>query len=386
MHKLHTLSILSLSLLIIMTGSTVSPALGKIQAAFPEQSPDLIKMIITIPSLVLIPFNLLSGKISQKISHKTLVSLGIGLYLLGGVGAAFCGHIYSLLLFRSILGAGIGLLLPLSASLIGTFFKGEDRKKMMGYSNAIANFGSILASLLSGFIALYHWRYIFFIYLSAIPVGLLALTHLPEAPKSKTISHQAHYINGKVLLLSLVSFILNIGFYSVIINLALFLENENLGTSSTAGIATAILTLAGFISGFMLHRVTRILSKLTVPTFIGIMGVGFTVISLPLYLTMVYIGVFLIGFGFGILKPLLFLKVTNITEKNYQAFSLSIVLSAFYLGKFASPIVLRYVRELYCTECLRFQFSFIGICFFMACLAAVGYGIYKRYKIKYNSS
>jgi len=59
MHRaLMKAAILSISLLTVMASAAVSPALARIRQAFSGVDITLIKLALTLPSLVIIPFSL----------------------------------------------------------------------------------------------------------------------------------------------------------------------------------------------------------------------------------------------------------------------------------------------------------------------------------------
>src|SRR5699024_6193294 len=65
---------------------------------------------------------------------------------------------------RVFLGAGVGLVMPLSMSLINDYFKGKERTQMMGYNSAFSNSGGIITMLLAGWLATFGWRTPFTVY------------------------------------------------------------------------------------------------------------------------------------------------------------------------------------------------------------------------------
>lgn len=46
-----------------MAGAAISPAIASIAGAFPNASTDVIKLIVTLPPLMVIPFALISGRL-----------------------------------------------------------------------------------------------------------------------------------------------------------------------------------------------------------------------------------------------------------------------------------------------------------------------------------
>ena len=66
------ISLLSISLLAIMAGAAVATGLGEIAKAFPGESQTMIKLILSVPPLFIIPFSILSGILSSRMSKKKL--------------------------------------------------------------------------------------------------------------------------------------------------------------------------------------------------------------------------------------------------------------------------------------------------------------------------
>ena len=63
-------SILSLSLLTVMAGAAVAPALGVIQAYFSGTSQTVVQLIISIPALFIVITNLCFPALSRRFSTK----------------------------------------------------------------------------------------------------------------------------------------------------------------------------------------------------------------------------------------------------------------------------------------------------------------------------
>lgn len=132
-------TIISIAMATVIAGAAISPALGLIAANFPETNPTYIKLVLTAPSLLIIPFSFLSSYLTKKIAKRSVVLIGLAIYVFSGVGAQFTNTIGLLLLFRFILGAGVGLVMPLSFTLISDYFQGREQTEMMGYNTAFSN-------------------------------------------------------------------------------------------------------------------------------------------------------------------------------------------------------------------------------------------------------
>lgn len=220
------LAILSLSLLTIMAAAAVSPALAKIKAAFPDVGRTVIKLTLTLPALLIIPFSLISGWLVAKWTPRKVLITGLIIFCVGGIGGGFTSTITQLLIFRAILGIGVGLIMPLSTSLIADFFEGEERTKMMGLSGAVSHFGGVIFLMLSGWLACFSWRHAFAVYGLGLISLVLVLGWLPEWQKKQAHGGSAFRLPGTVWFCAFLGSLMMIAFYAVPTNLAMFIEDE----------------------------------------------------------------------------------------------------------------------------------------------------------------
>src|SRR5699024_2158107 len=161
-NKMLKPTIISISMATVMAGAAISPALGLIADAFPEASPTTIKLILTAPSLMIIPFSFLSSYLTTKFTKRTIIMIGLMIYLLGGIGPQIVSSIVPLLALRLILGAGVGLVMPLSLSRIDDSGTGNERSRVRGYNSGFSNRGGVVAMLLAGWLATVRWGIPFF--------------------------------------------------------------------------------------------------------------------------------------------------------------------------------------------------------------------------------
>jgi len=221
-------TILSVSLLTIMASAAVAPALGKIRLAFPAASDTLIKLVLTLPPLFIVPFSLLSGWLTKRIRKKTIMITGLLIYLFAGCGGGFAKSIGQLLFIRALLGIGVGLIMPLSTTLVGDFFKGEARSKMIGFATSIQNLGGVIFQIVAGYLAVMSWRYSFGVYGLALFILILIVFFLPEPERVQL--GEVHRVKSRLPLgvyICAVLCVLNmIVFFSVPTNMAILLETE----------------------------------------------------------------------------------------------------------------------------------------------------------------
>lgn len=99
--KMLTSTLLSMSLLTVMAGAAIAPALGIIKEHFEAYPQILIQLIVSIPALFIIITNLFFLEISKHFRTRSIAICGLLLYVLSGVGY-FIDNIYALLIMESI--------------------------------------------------------------------------------------------------------------------------------------------------------------------------------------------------------------------------------------------------------------------------------------------
>ena len=158
------LAIWSVSAVASLPGLAVSPILGDMNRIFPHATDLEIQMLTSLPSLLVIPFVLLSGKISERRNKFTLLATGLALFFLSGVACLFAGSMTELIVISSLLGVGAGMVIPLSTGLVVDYFTGDYRVRQLGYSSAINNLTLVLATALAGYLANIEWHLPFLVY------------------------------------------------------------------------------------------------------------------------------------------------------------------------------------------------------------------------------
>lgn len=361
MYKLKA-SILSIALLIIMAGAAVSPVLADINMHFAEADPQLVRMIITLPALMIVPFSFLTGALAKKYSKKHLALIGLTGYLVGGLGGGLADSIIIILLFRALLGACVGILSPLANSLIADYFFDAERTKMMGYSAAANNLGAGLATVTAGLLATYHWRYAFSIYGIAFISLLLVLFFLPkQSDRNETLDEEyqmalATKTRKGLLKWALFTFLMIIIFFSIPTHLDFFIFAEGLGTSATTGWLMGLLTAISFITGIFFQRMAAILRDKTALAAFLLFFLGFSILSFSSNLLFISTAIFFTGLSMGILIPLIMDSVTKEVRAKDTIFALAVINFSLYLGQFISPLIPGSIEIITGTSFIRFPF------------------------------
>lgn len=106
---------------------------------------------------------------------------------------------------------------------------------------------------------------------------------------------------------------------------------------------------------------------------LAVMGIGFGVISLSYSLPLILIGVLFVGFGQGVLFPIINVKVLGNVSPTISDKVISIVSSMIFVGQFISPVVLQFVGELFSRPMIRFEYAVLAISLIISVLGMIVY-------------
>lgn len=352
------IAILSLSALTMMAGGAVAPALGNIAAHFPDASPLLIQLIVSLPSLGIIFTSFFFTRVAAHFTIRTLICLALVFYIISGCGAGLADNIYAVLLCRGLLGVTIGFIMPLSVGLIPYFFNREEQVALLGRSSAMNNLGGIVAMSISGILAAMSWRYSFGIYGFAVIPLILCFLYLPnqECPRKSTTSQKGDAMRPVPLYIAM--FTLMVLLIAFVANFSMVCAKDQLLPASVVGIVMATDGLLGFLVGSNFKRIHGLLGRHAIVIAGLLVTLGFVCLSLAYSPAFVILSIVIFGTGRGILIPLLNIKLTFTVDKEYATTAMSRMSAALYAGQFFSPLIIMQVYHMVGSTDIRFPYHF----------------------------
>ena len=127
MPLISLIALLSISLTVNLPGLAVSPIMGKLKEMWPDAPELQIQLLTVLPNLVTIPFILCAGKICNQKNQMFILGIGLAIFTLTGIIYFFANQLIDLILLGCLLGVGVGLVIPLAASLVSQYFSGRCR-------------------------------------------------------------------------------------------------------------------------------------------------------------------------------------------------------------------------------------------------------------------
>lgn len=363
------IGIWSISALTSLPGLAVSPILGNLSTIFPSSTELDIQMLTSLPSLLIIPFIILSGKLTEKVNNIYLLQIGLFLFLISGILYFFCTQMWQLIVVSGLLGIGAGIIIPLSTGLVSRFFIGEYRIKQFGLSSSISNITLVLATALTGYLAEISWHLPFVVYLFPIvsivlsfflkkdisPISNSVVSAVKIEERSNTIKNKSG-IDVKLLLQIM-------GFYGLITFLALivtfnlpFIMKEYHLSSGNSGVMISLFFLALMIPGLFLNKIMKLFKEKTKFYSLLCMALGLALILITRNEIMIGFGCVLIGLGYGVMQPAIYEQTTYTAMPQKTTLALALVMVMNYLAILLSPFITDFTMFIFQTKSQQFPF------------------------------
>ena len=369
------IAIWSISALTSLPGLAVSPILGDLTKIFPKATDLDIQMLTSLPSLLIIPFILLGGKLTEKVDFVRILKIGLWLFAASGILYLISNKMWQLIVVSALLGIGSGLIIPLSTGLISKYFVGTYRVKQFGLSSAITNFTLVIATAVTGYLAEVSWHLPFLVYLLPL-ISILLVGHLKEsrsdaavkpssqstAPSGQTAAvdtggskygiHIKHLLQI-MLFYGVTTFIV----LAVIFNLSFLMEKHHF-SSGNSGLMISLFFLAIMAPGFCLDKIVDELKERTKAYSLLSMAVGLALIWIAPIEWLIIPGCILVGLGYGIIQPMLYDKTTHTALPQKATMALAFVMMMNYLAILLYPFIIDFLQNLYHTQSQEFPFVF----------------------------
>ncbi len=368
-----TLLLVVLAVTSLVYGNGVaSPALADIAKAFPEQSPERIQLIVTIPPLLIVLSTLVCGQLSRVMRKKTLVLIGMILFGIGGFAPALFGGMTFILVMRGVFGAGCGFLTPLSQGLIADYFEGRDREVFMGYRSSVAGIFGMFFTMAGGYLCAMHWRHTFYAYLIVVPVALLVWIKMPEPERQKSAGRDTSAgLTRSMWFYVVMYFLYNVAMMCFLTNAAFVMAASNVGSAGTIGFVMTVSLLGGIAGGLLLGFTTKMFRNFTLVLALGFLALGFTLLNYVNTVVTFTIASAIWGLGFGTFNPAIALKIIGSVRKEAATLALAVLTAAMGIGQFISPMVYAFVTKTAGLEGPRAAWVVAAVCFSAAFLLSL---------------
>lgn len=248
--------VLSLALAIILIDATLLNV--SLATLVKDLKTDIqsLQWVITAYSLTIAALTITGGRLGDLFGRKRMFIAGAALFALGSFIASISTNVSTMVIGESIIeGIGAAMMMPATASLLVSKYRGRDRGIAFGIWGGVAAASTAIGPLLGGFLTTYYsWRWGFRINIVVAAVLILGSFVIKEY-REKDVKPRLDFI-GVVLssagMLSLVYGIIEAstyGWWTAKKVFSAFGQNYNLGGYSITpfAIALGIIILTAFL-------------------------------------------------------------------------------------------------------------------------------------------
>lgn len=336
------------AMLTIMSNATITPSLPGLEAIFADNpnAPLLTRLLITAPSLLVACVAPFAGAMTDRLGRRRPLLIGLVIYAVAGTAGLYLDTLEAILASRLALGLGVAAIMTAQAALVGDYFDGASRGRLMGYQMGATNVGGLVFVTLAGALASADARLPFAIYgLAALLLPLLYMI-LPEPDRFSGATGHAPASDDSepgwrmtVAVMTIAAGLTFVIFYAIPTQVPYHLRGIGLEDPRSAGLVMGAMMFAAAImsvvSGLSRPRLGRIGTP--VSGYL-LLAAGFAGLAGAQSLSLAMISTAFIGAGLGMCMPTFITTALNVTPARRRGLITGLVTASIFLGQFLSPL------------------------------------------------
>lgn len=336
------------AMLTIMSNATITPSLPGLEAMFADnpRAPLLTRLLITAPSLLVALTAPFAGALTDRLGRRRPLLIGLIIYAVAGTAGLYLSSLEAILASRLALGLGVAAIMTSQAALVGDYFEGPARGRLLGYQMAATNIGGLIFVTVAGVLASADARLPFAIYgLAAIMLPMLSAI-LPEPQRFSSTPEEAQANDPgepgwqlTVAIMATAAGLTFVVFYAVPTQVPYHLQVLGLTDPRNAGMVMGALMFAAAIMSVVSGLIRPWLGRIGTPVsgYLSL-GVGFAGLSIGHSLPFAMLSTAMIGAGLGLCMPTFITTALNVAPARRRGLVTGLITSAIFLGQFLSPL------------------------------------------------
>lgn len=306
------------------------------------------QMILTMPAIGVILGGIAGGFSVERWGPRPVMIAALASYATLGVSGYLLEGLPALLVSRFLLGfcvAHVGIAIGV---IVGSWYEGVARARLLGHQSAMAGFFAVSGLLLSGLLAeAGGWRAPFLLYAFGFFVLLLAITGLPRgvARNAKAAEQPSLRPLLKLWPVYALAMFLFVNYFMTSIQLSFLLAEDGVDSPLIRSIVIATGVMAGGIFGGFYGRFYARLGERGVQIMLMVMmATGLAIIGLSVNIWLIALGAFLSGGGGGMIPPHISGILLNRVPANLRARAVGLEFTVLYIADFVNPLIMTPLR------------------------------------------
>jgi len=332
-------SLLAVACLTIMVGCVLVPGLPVIARALGVEQ--AASWLVTVPSLGVIVFGPLAGKLIERAGSYTALCLGLFCYgLLGVAGFLLHGGV-SVFADRLLLGGATAVIMAAGTGLISTFYEGQARLNMIARQGMSIELGGVIFLFIGGLLASAGWQWPFMLYLSAWVLLGLVLWLIPRPPRQHpdSASSERASASGGLKIVFAIAALSMLVFFTAVILLPLQLHTLGVQEAGIGYFLSSVSLVAVGAAALMPRAVRKVGEHGTLIFALVFYALAHLAFMNADGLTLMIEGGLCLGIGFGLSIPLANHMTVEQSPAHQRGRHLAYLSMAIFAGQFVSSFM-----------------------------------------------
>jgi MFS family permease len=344
-----TMSVMGISLL-----TAVVPSMSQQFRAVPN-SDYMVQLMLTMPAIWILLFSPVAGWLADRYGRRSILIWSMFIYAIVGVAPTRLDSIYLIIFSRCLVGICESIVMTVTTTMIGDYFRGHAREKWMASQTAVASLaaGLVIIPLGGQLASALGWRGPFYAYLYSVvlAIGIILFTWEPE--KIDHAAEAALEERGKALYQTIpwarvlgicaMTLIGSLMFYGIITQNANALVTLGVKDPASIGHYTMLASLGVPVGTFLYYAAARLHIGLLLCLEFALVGLGFLGMSRatdPAGYSMV---AFVNQVGCGLVLPTMLVWATRGLSYRIRGRVTGIWTAAFSIGQFISGVTIQFL-------------------------------------------
>lgn len=307
-----------------------------------------VPMILTVPALCVAIFSPVAGMLGDWFGRRRLLIWALVAYAVVGIAPVFLTDLTAIIISRIGVGVAEALIMVLTTTMIGDYFKGAARDKWLAGQTAFASMSALLFFNIGGQLGRFGWRAPFWVYGCALVMLALVLIFTWEpsgVDADEEADHAPHHGAWAGFPWSRMAGIIAITIYGSVLFYTVQIQAGRgialLGVSDPGqiGFLTSVASIGVPIGTFIYSRIGRARVAYLLLGEFAFLTVGFLLMGRAGSTTPFLIGCFINQLGAGVLLPTLLVWAMDGLPFDIRARAAGLWTGAFSIGQFLCPVV-----------------------------------------------
>jgi len=341
--------------LTVLVTAILGPSLPAMQAHFKDVpgADYLVPLTMTAPMLMMAGLSVFVGELADRFGRKRLLVSATAFYALVGAAPMLLDSLAAIIASRFALGILEAVLMTVSTTMIGDYYDGAKRERMMSLQTTVAATSAFLLNNVGGMLAEHGWRAPYAVFTISLLLAPLMVIFLWEPKTRASMTTEQFQLDtqsfqpGRLAFVCLLAVVLGIVFLTVPVHFGYLHGAIGVQSPSQIGMAYGINSL-GVIAGTLLFGWV-LAQRLKVPFQLAfgclVAGLGFFMMqSATNYGTLTIAG-FVNGLGAGILLPTMVTWNMRDLPVSRRGMGTGAFQSCLFFGMFVNPILIVWLEQ-----------------------------------------